>query len=91
MKKQMRLIDADKFTERCKQIISEESDNPACISWAFAYDNVIDEINEQPIVDAVPVVRCKDCSDRKICNLYLIYGEGENNFCSFGSKKEEQK
>ena len=91
----MRLIDANKFIERCKQIIHEESDNPACISWAFAYDNMIDEINEQPTVDAVEVVRCKDC---KYCNYYSISDDftcrywdwptKENGYCHIGEKSE---
>ena len=88
----MRIIDANKFIERCKQIINEESDNPACISWAFAYDNMIDEINEQPTVDAVPVVRCKDCkyflSDDKGCDIFYSVTT-ENDYCSCGKRREE--
>ena len=51
----MRPIDADAFREQCQNIIKEESNNPALISWTFAYDNMIDEINEQPTIEATPV------------------------------------
>lgn len=89
----MRLINADKFIEKCKEIISEESDNLSCITWAFAYDNVIDEINAQPIVDAVPVVRCKDCMycDKHTCNFWgEIVGirVSEDGYCNNGIKGE---
>jgi len=55
------------------------------------------QIRRLPTVDAVPVVRCKDCVDFvkgkdkmgeiRYCNLNSIYGCDENSFCSFGRKK----
>lgn len=94
----MRLINADKFIENCKEIIADgwnQMSGPS--SWARAYEDVIDEINEQPTVDAVEVVRCKDCVDFvkgkdklgeiRYCNLNSIYGCDDNSFCSFGRKK----
>ena len=102
----MRLIDADKFIERSKEIIAEESKYEAGpASWARAvdYEEVIDEINEQPTIDAVPVVRCKDCTYcshftdghlecRLLYNLKPVattYCQmEENDFCSYGKEKE---
>ena len=55
-------------------------------------------INDAPTIDAVPVVRCKDCKFRSIwmMNRNLIYicpesgmfPNGENDFCSYGELKE---
>ena len=89
----MRLIDADAFLQRCDKIIKEENENPACVSWSFAYDNVKDEINEQPTVDAVPVVRCKDCIHcedgecRKHLGIYDVVSDMD--FCSRGERKDK--
>lgn len=69
----MRLIDADVL--ECDAEWSEYADD--YISYSkFAIDNA-------PTVDAVPVVRCKDC---------FLYGEcedaewfGDNGYCSCGA------
>ena len=102
----MRIIDADRLTEQCKEIIAEEWNHQACpYSWAYAYENVIDDIEEQPTIDAVPVVRCKDCTYcshftdghlecRLLYNLKPVattYCQmEENDFCSYGVRKGEQ-
>ena len=52
----MRLIDADKLSEAIHENVIamyEES--------AAAKEDCLREIEEVPTVDAVPVVRCKDC------------------------------
>ncbi len=43
----MRLIDADAFLER--------------MSRTDRFFGVVYDINDEPTVDAVPVVRCRDC------------------------------
>ena len=54
-------------------------------------------LNSAPIIDAVPVVRCKDCirrHDTDECPMcFLIEGEyfectNENGFCDYGERKE---
>lgn len=68
----------------------------------YVYDTnaVLESIDAQPTVDAVKVVRCKDCIHyRKRGGVYhdnscaiLYYGDGthrtvcERDFCSFGKK-----
>ena len=79
----------------------------------YVYDTnaVLDSIDSQPTVDAVPVVRCRECKywgdeDGKLqrsdgvlfarCKVhnYLLDGRHtgwcptENNFCSYGERKE---
>ena len=60
-------------------------------------DDVVyaDDIDNAPTVDAVEVVRCKDCRHSETCpdmvlwcneNNRLIYGEA---FCSYGERKEQ--
>ena len=45
-------------------------------------------INQFPAVDAVPVVRCKDCVSHNLCKFeqYL----GLDGFCSYGGSKEDE-
>lgn len=44
-----------------------------------------------PTVDAVEVVRCKDCTewDENECECSHWYGFRENDFCSYGERKED--
>ena len=65
----------------------------------YVYDTnaVLDSIDSQPTVDAVEVVRCKDCIrryDTDECPMcFLIEGNyceytNENGFCDRGERKE---
>lgn len=61
---------------------------------------VLDRIDEQPTVDAVEVVRCKDC---KWCHAgycekaddIILFGfpqhEWENFYCAWGERREDAK
>ena len=84
----MRLIDADE----------------TIINFGFEWDDISptrDEfvafLKKQPTIDAVPVVRCKDCIrryDTDECPMcFLIEGKyyeytNENGFCDRGERKE---
>lgn len=51
----MRLIDADAFLERNKEFADRDFNHPK-------YEDTLRElVDEEPTVDAVEVVRCKDC------------------------------
>ena len=83
----MRLIDAD--------------------AWeAFFYEHMDDKhmaaaknaLDEMPTVDAVPVVRCKDCKyseywykDKRRCFLWYEAGIDtfEDGFCSYGGRRTD--
>ena len=77
--KTMRLIDAD----QC---------------WNYFYEHLTDDgmtgainaIEEMPTVDAVPVVRCKDCKYKQgsACDYSAVWVR-PNGFCSWGERKEE--
>ena len=97
----MRLIDADRLN---KPIYAEE-DNITGSGMSYdeicGYNDGIDiawnKIDQAPIIDAVPVVRCKDCIrryDTDECPMcFLIEGKyydctNENGFCDRGDRKE---
>ena len=86
----MRLIDADE----------------AIINFGFEWDDISptrDEfvafLKKQPTIDAVPVVRCKDCKHAWIhpCVYVYCHRDGRNayemtfnldSFCSYGERKD---
>lgn len=69
----MRLIDADalKFDIMCVY-----GSNPQYINW----------LNHAPTVDAVPVIRCKDCARSTTCFTYRETGDGEG-FCKWAERR----
>ena len=85
----MRLIDADE----------------AIINFGFEWDDISptrDEfvafLKKQPTIDAVPVVRCKDCKKGELVpdfdGLYSCRGKRKplhdpDDFCNFGVKRED--
>lgn len=80
----MRLIDAD----RC---------------WNYFYGHLTDDgivgamnaIKEMPTVDAVPVVRCKDCrwysAWRTQCEVDDAFGYKSDDYCSYGERREAEE
>lgn len=61
------------------------------------YQRVLDIINNEPFADVVEVVRCKDCKKRntKTCIMNNIVGMNkdlfDDDYCSYGEKKEDFK
>ncbi len=89
----MRLIDADKLKDSevmCK-VFSNQTDE---------LYGMLQLINEQLTVDAVEVVRCKDCKYRadvdepNICGVCKLvsnrYCDGEDS-CSYGERKDGER
>ena len=97
----MRLIDADRLN---KPIYAEE-DNITGSGMSYdeicGYNDGIDiawnKIDQAPTIDAVPVVRCKDCKfgdwdsephDAMVCMRTKDgFWRSGNDFCSFGERK----
>ena len=85
-----RLIDADAFLEKMKR--------------TSRYFDVVFDVEEMPTVDAVEVVRCRECqhwkpSGSKAGNSFADmeyiggceftkYCRRESDFCSYGERKE---
>lgn len=89
----MRLIDADEIEW---VDISATDDVELATFPAF--------VNEQPTIDAVPVVRCKDCKHHRPGTAFTFIRNGQHlrycscekwgrcvlddDFCSYGERKE---
>ncbi len=58
--------------------------------FIFGVETMQEWIRDQPIVDAVPVVRCKDCKYRDGApgqpNI-LCYQMHDDDFCSYGERE----
>ena len=90
----MRLIDADAL-----RLMKVEECEGHTIEYAMGWKACIEWIKTQPTVDAVPVVRCKDCeswdkgnpfggSDMCECKAHGGYFLPED-YCSDGDRREE--
>ena len=81
-----RLIDADEV----------DYENISCSQSQLHWLHRIIEM--QPTVDAVPVVRCRECVGRPfweedhngvpVCLLSGLYVRSEDDFCSYGERKD---
>lgn len=88
----MRLIDAD----RALEIVRDQRIAHPNAYHLTNYATLI--LREAPTVDAVPVVRCKDCkfgdwdsepNDAMVCMRTKDgFWRSGNDFCSFGERKE---
>ena len=91
----MRLIDADALVD----ILHAKSNMAVLRDTQRIFDHVAKSVEKMPTVDAVPVVRCKDCKHYKyrmcelIGNIMDGYYHGTfdvkrpDDFCSYGVKK----
>ena len=88
----MRLIDAD---EARRRIIAFAT---GLHSGVLPVDTMMMLLIQMPIVDAAPVVRCRDCKHRGTDDcIFHIKGEPadeelllklDNDFCSYGERKD---
>ena len=89
----MRLIDADAYKElHCKKCPGD------CGVCGLVYDkddDICGLIDQAPTIDAVPVVRCKDCeyfglNDENVPYCFNRFGLNDpetNGFCNYWRKK----
>lgn len=83
----MRLIDADKLT---KNLTCDIANHPIHGNFKITMVSVRAAISNAPTVDAVPVVRCKDCVSHGNClteDTFRI-ARIENPYCCGGKRKE---
>ncbi len=94
------LISRSALVEYCQRLAIDEWNNKtAPTSWACAYGEFADMVEAAPAVDAVEVVRCKDCrwyqirkwddgkpeyDCRKTQGLLDVRPE---DFCSYGERR----
>ncbi len=88
----MRLVDADKFILALMDASLSSVDE----------DTILDLVDSIPTVDAVPVVRCKDCKHLRVWNRKDIYAfcpktnivflpfdkDTRTFFCGLGERKD---
>ena len=86
----MRLIDADRLSEAIYDNVPAPYEDA---SWAK--ENCLAEIEAAQTVDAVPVVRCRECkhmipqSHTRYCTVWnAVNGMGDDGFCNYGERKE---
>lgn len=96
----MRLIDADNLRQRMyHEAFETDTDLQRWDSGCWIRYKMFEEIIEsQPTIDAVPVIRCKDCSnwercDRNSdcygwCDMHEVYCPG-NWYCGSAIREEE--
>ncbi len=93
----MRLIDADAYKAlHCKKC---PGDCGVCdFVYGYGKDNICGLIDQAPTIDAVAVVRCKDCKNGELVpdfdGLYSCRGKRKplhdpDDFCNFGVKRED--
>lgn len=87
----MRLIDLDRLMEfpiRLDHCDTEHGD----MTFVYGIESVLEYAEYLPIIDAVPVVRCKDCK-WFTGESHSCYSNGgtwfENEYCSAAERKEE--
>ena len=84
----MRLIDADELVAQM-EADAEHMDGITAKMLAYA---AISDVNHAPTVDALQVIRCKDCkhcdSHNHRCKVWN-HGINVEDFCSRAERKEE--
>lgn len=100
----MRLIDADalktSFAESKEQLweiyhgLTNRIHKEICSGQIVSFTEAILRIKDAPTVDAVPVVRCKDCIHQRITDGFYVCHKfmdanvsiitNPNNYCSLG-------
>lgn len=87
----MKLVDADRLSENIYDNVPAPYEDSR-----EAKEECLRAIEDAPTIDAVPVVRCKDCDhyalwkdgramfhcDKRDCTMY------DDDFCSYGKRKD---
>lgn len=96
----MRPIDADALADRLDALAYDDWNQGAIVSWADAFKVAAEMVRDERAVDAVEVVRCKDCkysspNGKYGCKcyhykLYEMHEMSPNDFCSHAERKEDE-
>ena len=90
-----RLIDADALEKKLHEFALDEWNQRATTSWSNAFLECEDIVYNAQTVDAVEVVRCKDCryydAENHNCLDELGYSRvwEEDDYCSFAERRED--
>ena len=92
MASEKRLIDADALRETVITDYYEHYTQCHDTDQIALIDMVCDGIDEAHTVDAVEVVRCKDCKHFDgiwFCKICGVPSRKPDDFCSYGKRREE--
>ena len=77
----MRLIDAEELERLFNAQIEQGATD--------AFDAFDDALQDALTIDAVPVVRCRDCKKFKTYGCRMV-ASGYDDFCSYGERKDDK-
>ena len=87
----MRMIDADQMAvDESEAYMSAQVQITDDLKWLVnfaAHSKIQKIIADTPTVDAVSVVRCRDCRKFKTYDCRMV-ASGYDDFCSYGERKE---
>lgn len=97
----MRLIDVDEVLRKMQQVLDEKQDQRDSVAY-FAFSSVMSALQTEPTVDAVEVVRCKECKHYgweqepchgktwRFCRLHKgLVVVNRDTFCSYGERRTD--
>ena len=84
------------------ELIDREALKKALLERGFYPAIVKGVLESAPTVDAVPVVRCRDCIGKStwyndaeygcaVCGLSGMYPKSENGYCSYGLVRSDEE
>lgn len=90
----MRLIDADALAKAFREAAETDDSKDNRTYWSEALISAAEEADDAPTVDAVEVVRCKDCKwfGDLGCAIRIVDDSDkptENDYCSFAERRSE--
>ena len=84
----LRLIDADALMDVIRQHEYRLATKQGSIDYGMFTLGIQQAVDEQPTIDAVEVVRCRDCKHR-FKDSWCEYADDDDNFyCARGERKE---
>lgn len=92
---EQRLIDITPLIDDCDECMSIEWNHKVSVSWADAEEDFKQRLLDAPVVDAVEVVRCKDCICHEKCAIRgkvwckkMCRYMAEDGYCSEGKNDD---
>ena len=79
-------IDRQAAIDMFQRMAYDDWNQGVSTTWANAFSQCADMVEDIPPADAVEVVRCKDCIIHGVCRFER--GLGLDGFCSQGGRKD---